>query len=139
MTLQYRTDLVGIEPGSLQGFFEGWPSPPSPETHLQVLQASSHRVLAWDPEVSRVVGFVTAIGDGILAAYIPLLEVLRDHRGQGVGTELMRRMLEELSETYMVDLICDGELEGFYRRLGFSPGLGMLRRNRNAPALGHGK
>lgn len=67
-------------PGQLTGFFEGWPSPPSEERHLALLRGSSHVVLAWHAE--EIVGFVTAISDGVLAAYIPLLEVRPGWRGR---------------------------------------------------------
>jgi hypothetical protein len=32
-----------------------------------------------------VVGFITAISDGVLTAYVPFLEVLPAHRRQGVA------------------------------------------------------
>lgn len=122
----------GVSPGDLVGFFEGWPTPPAPERHLALLRGSSHVVLA--EEEGRIVGFVTAISDGVLAAYIPLLEVRRECRGKGVGSELVRRMLAELEGCYMVDVVCDPELVPFYERFGLVPLAGMGRRNRSALA-----
>jgi ribosomal protein S18 acetylase RimI-like enzyme len=40
---------------------------------------------------------------------LPLLEVLPEYQGQGVGTELVRRLLARLDSLYMVDLCCDAE------------------------------
>lgn len=114
----YEDDAAGVLPEQLEGFFVGWPSPPSPERHLELLRGSAHVVLARE-EDGRVVGFVTAISDGVLSAYIPLLEVLPAYQGRGIGTELMRRMREKLAGLYMADLACDPELESFYHRLGF--------------------
>lgn len=57
---------------------------------------------------------MTAITDGVLAAFIPSLEVLPAYRGRGIGTELMRRMLTELARYPDVDLSCDAELQPFY-------------------------
>ncbi len=131
----YQTNLEGVTPDKLTGFFVGWPNPPSPETHLRILQASSHVVLAWEEDGAedgvedRVVGFVTAISDGVLAAYVPLLEVLPSHQKQGVGQELMRRMLESLDGLYMVDLLCDDALQPFYEKLGMRHSQGMMVRN----------
>ena len=125
----YRDELSEIAALKLTGFFEGWPDPPSPETHLRILQGSDHVVLALDSASDRVVGFVNAISDGVLSASIPLLEVLPAYRGQGIATELMRRMLARLESLYMVDLVCDSELEAFYRRFGMRPALGMVLRN----------
>lgn len=80
-----------------------------------------------------MVGFATAVGDGVICAYIPLLEVLPGHRGRGIGTELIRMLLQELGETYMVDVVCDSEVVAFYQRLGFEQlDAGMGIRNRGA-------
>ena len=128
---EYVDSVDGIEPGQLEGFFVDWPDPPSPERHLSVLQGSDHVVLALDG--GRVVGFVTAITDGIISACVPLLEVLPGHQGRGIGSELMRRVLTRLENLYMVDLSCDDDLEPFYERLGLGPvGRAMGIRNRKA-------
>ena len=131
--VHYTESLAGIEPEQLAGgFFEGCPNPPSPEKHLRILQGSRHIVLAIDERTADVVGFVTAISDGALSAYIPLLEVLPDYRHQGIGQELMRRMLSILRDHYMVDLLCDPELQSFYDQLGMHPATGMMIRNYEA-------
>ena len=111
------------------GFFVGWPDPPSPATHLRLLRGSTYVLLAIDTTTGQVAGFVTAISDGVLAAYIPLLEVLPTYQGRGIGWELMRRMVAKLRELYMVDLLCDPELQPFYTRVGMRPATGMLLRN----------
>ncbi len=127
--IHYQDTLEGITPQQLRGFFAGWPNPPSPETHLRILQNSDVVILALDQEAGQVVGFVTAITDHVLAAYIPLLEVLPDYRGQGIGHALMRRILARLDDYYMVDLLCDPELQPFYASLGMRPATGMMRRH----------
>ena len=127
--IRYLGSSEGIESGELVGFFRGWPHPPSPDTHLEILKNSDHVVLAYDDDAERVVGFVNAISDGILSAYIPLLEVLPSHQGRGIGGEMVRRMLAQLDGFYMVDVTCDPELEPFYARFGLKPGFGMMRRD----------
>ena len=82
-----------------------------------------------DTSSGKVIGFVTAISDRVLSAYIPFLEVLPEYRGKGIGSELVRRMLERLSSLYMVDLLCDAELQPFYAALGMHPATGMMVRN----------
>ena len=125
--IHYTDTVVGITPEVLTGFFVGWPNPPSPETHLNILQGSYAVVLAVDGE--RVVGFVNAISDGTFAAFIPLLEVLPEYQGQGIGSELMQRMEEMLSQLYSLDLICDPDVQPFYERIGWQKSVGMSCRN----------
>ena len=55
----------------------------------------------------------------MLSAYIPLLEVLPEHRGHGLGGLLTRLVLADLSDLYMIDLVCDEELRPFIARQGF--------------------
>ena len=127
--ISFTDSIEGITPDRLDGFFVGWPNPPSPETHMELLTNSYHLVLAVDDETGSVVGFVTAISDGVLAAFIPLLEVLPAYQGQGIGTELMRRMLEKLSGLYAIDLTCELDLQPFYARLGMVTHSGMIIRH----------
>lgn len=125
--ITWRTDAHDLRPAQLEGgFFEGWPAPPTPETHLRLLRGSQAVVLALEGD--EVVGFVTAVGDGVLCAYVPLLEVLPGWRGRGVGQELVRRLLHELRHLYMVDLVCDPELVAFYERFGLRAGTAMMLR-----------
>jgi GNAT superfamily N-acetyltransferase len=132
----YLTSTEGIGPQHLQGFFDGWPHPPSPDRHLQILNGSSHVILAWDEEQARVIGFINALSDGGMMAFIPLLEVLQDHRNQGIGSELVRRMLERLQGHYSIDLMCDEHLSAFYQRFQMFQGFGMMLRNRSSLVSG---
>ena len=125
----YTDSVEGIAAENLQGFFVGWPKSPSPETHLRLLANSDHVVLAVDDITGNVVGFITAITDDVLSAYIPLLEVLPDYRRRGIGRELMRQMLEKLVGLYAVDLLCEQELQPFYARFGIQAASGMMLRD----------
>ena len=126
--ITYRYSIEGIESRQVEGFFVGWPNPPSPETHLRILKNSTEVVLAINDDTGAVVGFVTAVSDGVLTAYIPLLEVLPAYKGRGIGRELMRRMLDRLKTMYMVDLLCDRELQPFYERFDMKRAMGMMIR-----------
>lgn len=125
--MNYVDSVEGITAAQLQGFFVGWPNPPQPEQHLTLLQQSSHVVIAQTDD-GQVVGFVTAISDGVVAAHIPLLEVLPNFQKQGIGSELVKRILAKLQGYYAVDLVCDLPLGSFYERLGFARYLGMVIR-----------
>ena len=134
MSVAYTTSLDGGAPEHLHGFFEGWPSSPTPERHLEIPRRSYRVVLARDAGSPAVIGFVNALSDGVLAAFLPPLEVLPSHRRRGIGTELVRRILDELGGLYSVDVVCDHPLGPFYERFGMQPLLGMaLRRPDAAP------
>jgi len=127
--IEYRTSLKNITGPQLDGFFEGWPAPPSPEMHLKLLEQSDCIVLATETESGQVVGFITAVTDHVLSAYIPLLEVLPEYRKQGIGKTLIRRMIELLNGIYMIDLTCDSDVQPFYKSVGMQPMSGMMIRN----------
>ncbi|MDX3661220.1 GNAT family N-acetyltransferase [Streptomyces sp. ID05-26A] len=128
--ISYSTDLSGLAEADLAGFFVGWPTPPTPAQHLAVLRGSYRAVIARSG--SDVVGFVNMISDGVLTAFVPWLEVLPAHQGQGIGTELMRRIVAEAAHLYSVDLVCDDALRPYYERLGMVALTGMGLRNRAA-------
>lgn len=128
-SVTYRTHVDGLTSGQLRGgFFEGWPNPPSAETHLRILDFSDHKAIAID-DSDRVVGFATAISDHILTAYITLLEVLPEKRGQGIGTTLINRLTHEIGPIHRIDLLCDPELSEFYGALGFDLSTGIYSRD----------
>ncbi|MEO0565685.1 MAG: GNAT family N-acetyltransferase [Chloroflexota bacterium] len=128
--IRYQNTTTGITPTMLNGgFFVGWPNPPDAEGHLRMLDAAYRVWLAVDDDTGQVVGFINAISDGVLSAYIPLLEVLPAYQGKGIGLALAQRMLQSLQHLYMVDLLCDGQLQAFYARAGMRPAQGMMTRN----------
>ncbi len=130
--IRYTAHPSGITAAQLQGgFFVGWPSPPTPETHLEILRSAYRVVLAIDEaeENQPVIGFINALSDGIISAYIPLLEVLPNYQRKGIGATLVKRMLDTLQPMYAIDLLCDESLIPFYRRLGLIPLNGMGYRN----------
>jgi len=127
--IKYFESTAGITADQLQGFFVGWPNPPSPETHRRILDNSAHIVLAFDEDREQVVGFVNAISDNVLSAYIPLLEVLPEYQRQGIGRELMQRMLALLDGLYMIDLISNPAALDFYTKLGMTKEVGMSLKN----------
>lgn len=128
MDIRYQDSLDGIAIHDLEGFFVGWPQPPTPETHHRILKGSDHVWLGIDPN-NRVVGRITAITDGVSCAYIPHLEVLPECQGRGIGSELVHRMIRTLKDLYMIDLVCDDDVSEFYAKLGFKAIQGMAVRH----------
>jgi ribosomal protein S18 acetylase RimI-like enzyme len=114
---EYGKELAEVTEGDLAGFFEGWLNKPPASVLLSVLAGSYSSFIARTAD-GRVIGIVSAISDGVLSAHIPLLEVLPEFQGRGVGSRLLSLMLERLDGLYMVDLSCDEDLVPFYRRFG---------------------
>jgi GNAT superfamily N-acetyltransferase len=129
MTIRYTDSLTGIASDMLAGFFEGWRVPPSQEKHLRILRGSGHVILAVDDTCARVVGYITAITDGCNSAFIPLLEVIPAYRRQGIGGELVTRMLHALRDYPCIDLTCYTELQPFYEKFGMQKSTGMVVRD----------
>ena len=127
--ITYVHTLEDISPEQIDGFFVGWPDPPSKEVHFRLLHSSDEVVLAIDKNSDKVVGFITAITDQVLSAYIPFVEVLGNYQGRGIGKKLVGLMLDRLKDFYMIDLLCDEDLQGFYEKLGMSKARGMMVRN----------
>ncbi|MCD4818481.1 MAG: GNAT family N-acetyltransferase [Candidatus Cloacimonetes bacterium] len=125
--MKYKNNKKKITPDQLKGFFVGWAKHPNSETHLKILKNSFAVWLAFDG--SRCVGFINAISDGIFYSYIPLLEVLPDYKGQGIGTELVKRMLKTLKNMYAIDIVCDESIAAFYKAIEFKSCVGMVKRN----------
>lgn len=128
MAIAYSHSSANLTASQLHGFFAGWPNPPAPETHLRLLRQSDEVVLAIEDGTGMVVGFITALTDRTLSAFIPLLEVLPSHQHRGIGGELARRMIVRLENLYSIDLLCDPAVQPFYDRLGLRPATGMMLR-----------
>lgn len=111
------------------GFFDGGPKPPSLSNLYSILENSTYIWLAYDQDRSKVIGFINALSDRILTAYIPLLEVVPEYQNQGIGTKLVEKMLAQLEEYYMIDLLCDIELQDFYMKKSMIKANGMMKRN----------
>ena len=126
----YIDELHDVSPVQLTGpFFVGWPNPPAPDAHLRILHGSSEVVLAVGEDTGQVVGFINALSDGVMSAFIPLLEVTPEYQGQGIGTELVRRMLDKLNHLYAIDLMADESVHPFYERFGMMRLSGLALRN----------
>ena len=127
--IKYQDHMRNISMCKLRGFFVDWPNPPTPATHLKLLKNSDLIVLAVDAGTGNVVGFITAVTDKVLSAYIPFLEVLPAYQGRGIGRKLTRRMMRKLQDAYMIDLMCDDTLRNFYKKFNMQPSTGMIKRN----------
>ena len=127
--IEYINSAENIEHTQLNGFFVDWPDSPSPQRHLEILRASHGVELAIDTSTHQVVGFINVISDGIFTAYIPLLEVLPEYQGKGIGKILTDRILDRYNNLYMLDVCCDESVAPFYEAREFLKVVGMVKRN----------
>lgn len=68
-----------------------------------------------------LVGYIDSVSNGVTDAYIQDLMVHPDYQRQGIGTELMHRMLDFLKSQhiFMISVIYEESLRPFYKRFGF--------------------
>lgn len=129
--ITYIENIEGITPKQLEGFLAHWDFVPPRDTLLQILRGSSHILIALDSERGDVLGYITALSDGVSSGYISYLEVRPTHRNNGIGTELMRRMLSKLQSLYGIYLGCGPALVPFYETFGFQKMTAMSKRRRD--------
>jgi len=77
------------------------------------------------------VGFSRAISDGHVQSYLADVYVLEEHRGHGLGVELVRFSVDEGPLAGTKWILHPADAHGLYRKLGFvDPGSTMLERPR---------
>lgn len=85
---------------------------------------SYRAVIAYDQ--GRIIGTARVLSDGVCNAYVVDVWAHSDYRRRGIGSEIMRRLIEPLHGQH-VYLFTDSAPE-FYEALGFEPqGEGMYR------------
>src|SRR5262249_20625128 len=82
----------------------------------------------------RQVGFCRAVSDGVTVAYLADVYVLPEHRGRGLGVELVREMVDRRPYADLRWSLHTEDAHELYRKLGFdAPG----RRAMERPPRGH--
>jgi len=69
----------------------------------------------------RQVGFCRAVSDGASVTYLADVYVLPEHRGRGLGVELVREMVENGPYAGRRWLLHTADAHELYRRFGFGP------------------
>jgi predicted N-acetyltransferase YhbS len=54
---------------------------------------------------------------------------LPDHQNQGIGAQLVQRLLKKLHGIYTVDMLCDPELVPYFESIGMTKAVGVAKRN----------
>lgn len=85
-------------------------------------QGYAHSLLALGAyEGETLVGIIRAVGDGATIVFIQDLLVHPENRRQGIGTALLRAVLNRYPHVRQIELTTDDtpETAAFYRSLGF--------------------
>jgi ribosomal protein S18 acetylase RimI-like enzyme len=120
-----------ILPRAVRELYEhvGWTRPASDEALAEVMKAGP-AVGAWDGE--KLVGFVRALSDGHLVAYVEDVMVHEEYRRSGVGEKLMARLLEEIGSVAKVNLFCEEPVVRFYEGSSFQQtSYVLMQRDKN--------
>lgn len=74
-------------------------------------------------EKEKLVGVVRVVGDGISIVFVQDILVLPEYQRQGVGSALMRAILEKYASAYQVELLTDSteKSKAFYSSVGLAP------------------
>lgn len=117
-----------INPESLQHLFQqtDW-AKNRPPINLQKMLDNSELVLGvWDNDY--LVGFARAVTDDIYRAWIEDVVVDEDYRQQGVGSQIIQKLLKRLEHIQLVMLDCDPDLVPFYKKHQFQLKTGQSMR-----------
>jgi ribosomal protein S18 acetylase RimI-like enzyme len=125
--IAYTTSIEGLKRADLPGFLAHWDFEPPDGTLFEMLRRSSEVILAREVESSVLCGYVTALSDRVVCGYISALEVRPEYRGRGIGTALLKQMVERLN-VFGVYLSCAPSMARFYEAVGFTAGIAMSLR-----------
>jgi len=116
--MEFRTIVSeDYEPVRRFLFEVGWQHRVSdPEKFRKMMENTNRAIVAVDD--SRIVGFARALCDEVSNGYISMVAVVDDRRGQGIGRELIRQLIEE--DTGITWILRAGRgSNGFWEKMGF--------------------
>lgn len=84
-------------------------------------------------EDSRIIGFARALCDDVSNRYISMVVVAADKRGQGIGTQMVKRLIADDDEGKITWVLRAGRDSGdFWRKQGFTESQIAMERVRRA-------
>ena len=117
MDLQFRNNCEGIDwvriPEILKTVGMAYHDT---EIHVKTFSASASVIFVFDNE--RLIGFGRAISDGLIQAAIYDVAVLPSYQGQGIGRQIIDRIVASLPGCNFILYAAPGK-ESFYKKLNF--------------------
>lgn len=112
---------------------EYWSSHRTPEEQSRLVRSST-RVIGAYADDGRLVGFCRVVSDGGAFAWLGDVFVLPEHRGRGLGAELVREAVEHPAHRDLTWYLSTRDTHDLYRRFGFEAGHGRTM-TRPSPRL----
>ena len=80
---------------------------------------SFYHIAAYDKDC--LIGYIECVSNGVTDAYIQDIIVHPDYQGQGIGSELINRMISRLKKEpiYSITVVYEEGLQKFYEKFGF--------------------
>jgi len=137
--IKFRT-TKNIEKEKLLALYSdaGWSAYTSrPDLIKKAVGNSLYILTAWEGE--KLIGMLRAVGDGLTIIYIQDLILLKKYKRKGIGSLMLKKILEKYSNVRQIVLLTDSdkELITFYERSGFKrtdrSGLCSFIRIKNMP------
>lgn len=98
-----------------------------PERFAKMMQGTGEAIAAW--QSGSIVGFGRALCDGVSNGYLSMVVVAEAARGQGIGREIVQRLMGINPEiTWM--LRAGHGSEGFWSKMGFTTSEIAMERTR---------
>lgn len=120
MSFEWKWDAQGLD---WQALSELYRIAPLGEKHPQDLQTafSNSRYMCFVFDTGRLIGAGRVLADGVDCAYICDLAVHPDYQGQGIGKDIVSRLVEMSQGHSKIILYTSPGKEAFYEHLGFKP------------------
>lgn len=125
-SIEYRdSKAITLEDVLLLYRANQWSSADKPDQLYPALLNSHSLITAWSEQ--QLVGLANTISDGHLVVYYPHVVVHPDFHRQGIGLEMVSRLMKRYAGFHQHAVLADAEVVGFYERCGFtlSPCPGM--------------
>ncbi|HLR69770.1 GNAT family N-acetyltransferase [Virgibacillus alimentarius] len=87
------------------------------EQDIEKMLKSVISIGAWKD--GTLIGFARAISDGKFRAYVEDVVIDNAFQNSGIGTNLVSKLLEELSDIDVISLFCEEHLIPFYTKTQF--------------------
>ena len=89
-----------------------------PDRFRRMMDGADRTVVALDAD--RVVGFARALFDDASNGYISMVAVARDRQGQGIGRELVKRLMDVKAPKQITWVLRSArDSTGFWEKMGF--------------------